>query len=403
MRICFIVNSGKDKRMGLFYAAHNRMKQFQKNGHEIEVLSFQKYHSKFIALLRKALHVKVLRANADFFTYEHVTYRYCWYKETLVSYFLEKLSIPRFRFSSFAKKKVQELLQPPFDVVYAHWGLECGLLAKEVSALLHVPYVVCYHGSDIHSTPRVWQPVIKTVLAQSAANIFVSKALQRSATNRYGAREQDCVIYNGIDSTVFRNKRNDSEIKELKALLGLKEKVVGFVGNLEPIKNADLLPELFYQIKKRNEDAQFVIVGDGSLRSKIEKEFLEKKLNVVFVGRVPTLHTANLMNIIDVLLLPSKQEGYPLALVEAAACGCYCVASKVGGIEEILPPDCLVDISNKSVFLHHFVEKIHHHLQNPQKLDLLTSYSWEEIYNQESQILNNIICDANIHHNTHTQ
>lgn len=378
MNICYIVDSCEEFRMGLFYSAHNRIKNFHDKGHVVTVLSVRKYHSFFLQLLRRLLGAEVKKKGKSSFNYEGITYRYVWYKETLLSYILEKVSFPYIYYSFYVNRIKRDFSLDNLDLIVAHWGLECALFAKELGRSLCRPYIVYYHGSDINSTPPSWKKVVKNVMNHAKFNVFVSEALQCKAQTIYGKINNSSVIYNGYESSVFY-KKTKGDIDNYKRKLHIQGRTVGFVGNLEWVKRADCLPDIFDKVKKIHKEVSFIVVGDGSLRSMLEARCHD----VIFLGQVSNKEVADLMGIMDVMILPSRKEGYPMVLVEALACGTPCVANNTGGIPEILSLEYLVDI-DYGIDL--FVDKVCDVLEGKIKVNNKPIYSWSDIYNQEYKL-----------------
>lgn len=91
-------------------------------------------------------------------------------------------------------------------------------------------------------------------------------------------------------------------------------------------------PLFFLEIHKRVPDVMFIVVGDGPLRKKVEQA--TSGLNVVFTSRIPQEEVANWTNAMDIMVLPSRNEGFDAVAVEAQACGTIVVGSSNGGIPE---------------------------------------------------------------------
>jgi len=127
--------------------------------------------------------------------------------------------------------------------------------------------------------------------------------------------------------------------QSLKNKLNIREeKVLLFVHRLSKRKGAHRLPEILKGLKE--EKIVLVIAGDGPERINIEKKFenLGTAPKVRFLGNVPHENILNYFAIADVFLMPSEEEGFPHALLEAMAAGVPFVATKVGGVAEITPP-----------------------------------------------------------------
>jgi N-acetyl-alpha-D-glucosaminyl L-malate synthase BshA len=107
------------------------------------------------------------------------------------------------------------------------------------------------------------------------------------------------------------------------------------VSNFRPVKRVDVALDVFGEIRQRVR-ARFVLIGDGPLRAEIERRAIEEGLaaDVTFVGEqhdlVPWLSVA------DLFLLPSAQESFGLAALEAMACEVPVIASRVGGLPEFI-------------------------------------------------------------------
>jgi glycosyltransferase involved in cell wall biosynthesis len=162
---------------------------------------------------------------------------------------------------------------------------------------------------------------------------------------------------------------------------------VGFVGNLIPIKRADKLPEIFRKIAKELPNTRFLIVGDGALRDKILKEL--EGLDVVFAGRVPQVKVAKYMNAMDVMVLPSRNEGWPCVVLEAQACGTCVVGSSSGGIPEAIGFEEYV-VKEGENFEERFARKVVDVLKKGydrnRLIERAKGFTWEEIVKREIKI-----------------
>ena len=168
------------------------------------------------------------------------------------------------------------------------------------------------------------------------------------------------VLYNGVSEKFTRY--SDEKRTELRRQYGLtpQDKVVAYVGNFLKVKNVAVLPDLFYKIHedfdnlmaedKRDDVAlKFWIVGDGKLRPELEP--LIKKAagtGVEFLGNRPADQMPDIMNCIDVLVLPSRNEGLPLVALEALKCGANVVGSDVGGIPEVIGKENTIAFRKKT-------------------------------------------------------
>lgn len=142
------------------------------------------------------------------------------------------------------------------------------------------------------------------------------------------------VIYNGIDPAPFLSPPDRS----LRQEWGIPDAhpVIGFVGQLDPRKGIDTLLEAFAQVHKHYPDVHLVLVGDGRLNSAIRQFGRQKQLNdrihtVGFENDIP-----NVMKTIDLLVLPSRWEGFGIVLIEAMAAGKPTVTTAISSMPEIV-------------------------------------------------------------------
>ncbi|MGC8819511.1 MAG: glycosyltransferase family 4 protein [Fervidobacterium sp.] len=225
-----------------------------------------------------------------------------------------------------------------FDIIHAHgmyMPVPAGFVAYEISRSLKIPFIVTVHGSDINyqMKNKLLRPYYLEVLENASKVIFVSKALLDKAISFGYSGKNYQIIPNGFDDEIFRPMDKTKVRKEL-GIYHPDFKYVGFVGNLVYVKRADKLPKIFKFISNEVKNTIFLIVGDGPLKSKLEKEL--KKYNAIFSGRVPHEKVAQYMNAMDVMLLPSRSEGWPCVVLEAQACGTCVIGSNNGGIPEAI-------------------------------------------------------------------
>lgn len=275
-------------------------------------------------------------------------------------------------------------------LIHAHWTYPEGYYAVQLAKKYHVPCVVTAHGSDIHTIPRRNRIIKKYTLdtLESADKIvFVSKALLASAKELGYSGENAVVIPNGIDPTYFYPVEKETAM-EKTGWKQSKKYVVGFVGNLIYVKRADKFVKIFSEIQKIIGDVEFVLVGDGDLREEIQNECSELGVMVTFAGRVPHEAVAAWMNLFDVMILPSRNEGWPCVVLEAYACGVPVVGSNNGGIAEALGGLGVV-VEEGNGFVERFAEEVCITLIRADTIDKETligyaqEHSWEAVVQQE--------------------
>jgi len=149
--------------------------------------------------------------------------------------------------------------------------------------------------------------------------------------------EKFTVVRLGIDLD-RRVDNDDTRRRETRRLMGLAQEafVVGWVGRMTGVKRTDLVVQALERLVARGVDAYVVLVGDGPDRERLER--FAHELGVVkrclFLGYQEDV--ARFYDAIDVLLLPSINEGTPVSVIEALAAGRPAVATRVGGVPDVV-------------------------------------------------------------------
>jgi glycosyltransferase involved in cell wall biosynthesis len=278
-----------------------------------------------------------------------------------------------------------------YNLIIAHgmYDPPAGLIAKYFSEKLKIPYVVNCQGSDINYKMRLSPELYIDVLENAAKVIFVSNAILEKAKSFGYSGNNATVSPNGVDLDNFKPLNKE----KIKLDLELRNEVVGFVGNLLPVKRADKLPEIFEKISKHRK-VDFLVVGDGPLRKDIEKRCKEKNINVIFTGKIPYDDIPKYMNAMDVMILPSRNEGFGAVIIEAQACGVPVVGSDNGGIPEAIGDGGII-VKDRDNFEMRLAEAVLKILDNPLNKDILRqralNYSWDNIVQKELEIYEKII------------
>jgi len=229
--------------------------------------------------------------------------------------------------------------QRRFDVINAHWIFPDGFATTLVANKIGIPVIVSALGCDInlYINFRLRKPQLLYTLRKAGLISTVSMALRDRIIELGISPEKIRCIYNGVDTEIFFPK----DQKECRKKLSLNEdgKIVIFVGGMVPVKSVEYLIQAFNLLHMNGkEDYRLILVGDGILRGSLEKQAQEliSKQKITFVGKKPHQEISDWLNASDLLCLPSIREGHPNVVIEALACGRPVVASKVGGIPELI-------------------------------------------------------------------
>jgi glycosyltransferase involved in cell wall biosynthesis len=148
------------------------------------------------------------------------------------------------------------------------------------------------------------------------------------------------VIHNAVDAELFRPDASARAAIRSEWGISSDKKLVGLVGRLDPIKGHALFLEAAKIMAAQREDLHFVCVGDGpeSYRSRLQQLGADLGLGerLLWAGGRPYTAMPAIFNALDALCLTSRNEGFPNVLMEAMACGIPCVATRVGGVPEVL-------------------------------------------------------------------
>lgn len=154
------------------------------------------------------------------------------------------------------------------------------------------------------------------------------------------------ILHNAIDCEKYRF--NPGVRERVRKELGLEGKfVIGHVGRFVRQKNHEFLVRVFAECRKQRDDCVLLLVGDGPLRAKVERQVKELGLSgsVVFLGQRDDV--AELYQGMDVFVLPSLYEGLPVSCLEAQVCGLPCIVSDTI-TKEIFHPLLVTLLSLKS-------------------------------------------------------
>lgn len=222
------------------------------------------------------------------------------------------------------------------DVIHSHYALPhavSAILAREISKK-KVKCVTTLHGTDITIVGA--HPTMKNITRYAIENsdvvTTVSESLKKETVDTFGANEHKIrCIYNFINPEHFNpSLRTDITQKRGK-------RVIMHVSNLRPVKRPlDVIKIFDLVLKKSREDPELWVIGDGPMQ--IEMITLAEKLNirdrVRFMGICSSL--GSMIASSDIMLITSQKESFGLTALEAMASAVPVVASRVGGLPEVI-------------------------------------------------------------------
>lgn len=202
----------------------------------------------------------------------------------------------------------------------------------------NIKVVTTVHGRN--RTRTIGRNLLNRILFKRISRIFaVSEAVRNDIikTNWNLSADKVATVYNGIDTKQFGNFNHTRQEACERLYLPNKETFIfGTVGRLTKVKGQVLLLKAFASVCRRYPDTLLVLAGKGPLEAELRHLAAELNIQkrVVFLGYRKDI--PDVLRTYDVFVLPSLSEGFGLALVEAMATGIPVIASRVGGIPEIL-------------------------------------------------------------------
>ena len=255
---------------------------------------------------------------------------------------VEMMSYPLFEHQPYtlalATKMATVAQEENLDLLHVHDAIPhsiSAILAREsLKPQRYLPVITTLHGTDITlvGADRSYLPITRYGIVQSDGVTAISHYL-KEATKEIFQFDEITVIPNFVCQTDYQRH----PIASLRASLSPEgEPLLAHVSNFRPVKRPVDCVEILARVLKKGIKTRLVMVGDGSERTNAEHRArcLGIHEQCSFVGKQPRI--VDYLSASDVLLLPSEQESFGLAALEAMACEVPVIASRVGGIPEVV-------------------------------------------------------------------
>ncbi len=267
--------------------------------------------------------------------------RYRCPSERVTFHEVETPSYPLFRYPpyllSMASTMADVAENEKLDLFHVHYAIPhtiSACIAREILGRSGMPIVTTLHGTDITivGRRREYFRVVKFALESSSGVTAVSRSLAEETREAFEFEGGIEVIPNFIEADRYRPEFSP-DVRERFA--SPSEKLVVHISNFRPVKNVPDVVKVFARVSAEL-PARLVLVGDGpeaaACRELARELGIEERVR--FLGETPDV--APLLACADLFLLPSSQESFGLAALEAMACGTPVIATDVGGIPEVV-------------------------------------------------------------------
>jgi N-acetyl-alpha-D-glucosaminyl L-malate synthase BshA len=228
------------------------------------------------------------------------------------------------------------------DLLHVHYAIPhsvSALLARQMLAARgrHLPFVTTLHGTDITlvGLDRSYLPITRFAIEQSDGVTSISQYLRERTIKEFKIKRDIEVIPNFVNCDFYVPLSDDDRRQKRSRFAAPDEKILIHLSNFRPVKRVTDAVEVFARVVEKM-PAHLLLVGDGPDRSAAEwmahKKGIQERVH--FLGKQDSVN--ELLPLADLMLMPSELESFGLAALEAMACRVPAIATKVGGVPELI-------------------------------------------------------------------
>ena len=256
-------------------------------------------------------------------------------------------SYPLFEFPPYdlalASRMAEVAEYNELDLLHVHYAIPhsvSALLARQMLAArgCRLPFVTTLHGTDITlvGLDRSYLPITRYAIQQSDGVTSISHYLKEETVKHFGITRPIEVVSNFVNCDVYLPIRDEARRAEARRRLARPEEaILMHLSNFRAVKRVVDVVKVFARVA-RELPAQLVLVGDGPDRSAAEWLAHDLKIHdrVHFMGKQERVN--ELLPLADLMVMPSELESFGLAALEAMACKVPSIATRVGGVPELI-------------------------------------------------------------------
>lgn len=276
-----------------------------------------------------------------FITYTQ-PYRLDFFSENIYYHEVDMVSYPLFQYPPYelalASKMVNVVKYEKLDLLHVHYAIphaSAAYMARQIlrSQGIDIPFITTLHGTDITLVGQnsSYEPVVTFSINESDGVTAVSADLRQDTYKHFDIRREIEVIPNFIDLQRFKKQKKE-HFK--KAICPHGEKLIVHTSNFRKVKRIEDVVQVFKGIRQAM-PAKLLLVGDGPERERIESLSRDAYVcdDVRFLGKLDAVE--EVLSVADLFIMPSEQESFGLAALEAMACEVPVISSNVGGLPEL--------------------------------------------------------------------
>ncbi len=295
------------------------------------------------------------------------------FQQNLFYHEVSNADYPLFEYAPYdtalTSKIVDVVKYENLDLLHVHYAIPHATVAYLVKKILltegrYLPVVTTLHGTDITlvGQNKAFAPVVAFSINKSDGVTAVSEQLKQETLKAFPIHKEIKVIHNFIDFQRFK-KSNKDHFK--KAIAPNGEKILVHISNFRKVKRVQ---DVIYVFKKLYEKTpcKLLLIGDGPERQGLEELCRQVGLchEIRFLGKQDAVE--ELLAIADLFIIPSENESFGLAALEAMACEVPVISSNAGGLPE-------VNIHGKTGFL-----------ADVGDVDAMARYAWEILSDEKT-------------------